>query len=164
MGMAENYKHLYEQTKKILAMYQDELIPGFRKQIEELEGTVCDLRKKWQMAETHICTMCEHFDHKVDGNIVYGNKTCGELVGYPCCGKFKLRATDNNVGDKMTPTDKDTNVLTNGDRIRAMTDAELAMFLCGRLDCYGSDCPGKHLCHPGNNGLVDWMKRPAEVE
>ena len=26
-------------------------------------------------------------------------------------------ATDNNVGDKMTPTDKDTNVLTNADRI-----------------------------------------------
>lgn len=35
--MAENYKHLYEQTKKMLTMYQDELIPGFRKQIEELE-------------------------------------------------------------------------------------------------------------------------------
>ena len=37
MGMAENYKHLYEQTKKMLTMYQDELIPGFRKKIEELE-------------------------------------------------------------------------------------------------------------------------------
>lgn len=35
-------------------------------------------------------------------------------------------ATDNNVGDKMTPTDKDTNVLTNADRIRAMSDEELA--------------------------------------
>ncbi len=42
MGMAENYKHLYEQTKKMLAMYQDELIPGFRKQIEELEA-----KSKW---------------------------------------------------------------------------------------------------------------------
>ena len=36
--MAENYKHLYEQTKKMLTMYQDELIPGFRKKIEELEA------------------------------------------------------------------------------------------------------------------------------
>ena len=35
-------------------------------------------------------------------------------------------ATDNNVGDKMTPTDRDTNVLTNADRIRAMSDEELA--------------------------------------
>jgi hypothetical protein len=40
--MAENYKHLYEQTKKMLTMYQDELIPGFRKQIEELEA-----KNKW---------------------------------------------------------------------------------------------------------------------
>jgi hypothetical protein len=40
--MAENYKHLYEQTKKMLTMYQDELIPGFRKQIEELEN-----KNKW---------------------------------------------------------------------------------------------------------------------
>ena len=40
--MAENYKHLYEQTKKMLTMYQDELIPGFRKQIEELEA-----KSKW---------------------------------------------------------------------------------------------------------------------
>ena len=40
--MAENYKHLYEQTKKMLAMYQDELVPGFRKQIEEMEA-----KNKW---------------------------------------------------------------------------------------------------------------------
>ena len=65
------------------------------KRIEELEAklaereeAVCNLRKKWQAAETHICTMCGHFDHKTDGNIVYGNKNCGELVGYPCCEKF----------------------------------------------------------------------------
>ena len=40
--MSENYKHLYEQTKKMLAMYQDELVPGFRKQIEEMEA-----KNKW---------------------------------------------------------------------------------------------------------------------
>ena len=40
--MAENYKHLYEQTKKMLTMYQDELIPGYRKQIEDLEA-----KSKW---------------------------------------------------------------------------------------------------------------------
>lgn len=40
--MVENYKHLYEQTKKMLTMYQDELIPGYRKQIEDLEA-----KSKW---------------------------------------------------------------------------------------------------------------------
>lgn len=53
---------------------------------------------------------------------------------------------------------------TNADRIRSMTDEELAKFFCGRLDCYGGDCPGKHLCRPGNNGLVEWLKQPAEVD
>lgn len=35
--MAENYKHLYGQTKKMLDMYQDEIVPAFRKTIEEME-------------------------------------------------------------------------------------------------------------------------------
>lgn len=69
---------------------------------------------------------------------------------------------------KMPPDwagfDKDTKVLTNGDLIRSMTDEELAKFFCGRLDCYSGYCPGKHLCRPGNNGLVEWMKQPAEVD
>ena len=40
MTMTENYKHLYEQAKKMLAMYQDELVPGYRKKIEELEKQI----------------------------------------------------------------------------------------------------------------------------
>jgi hypothetical protein len=38
-NMAENYKYLYEQMKKIVAMYQDEIVPGMRKQIDELESS-----------------------------------------------------------------------------------------------------------------------------
>ena len=49
--MPENYKHLYEQTKKMLAMYQDELVPGFRKKIEELEKNQIEVRCK-------DCTFC----------------------------------------------------------------------------------------------------------
>ena len=33
-AMAENYKRLYEQMKKLVAMYQDEIVPGMRKQLE----------------------------------------------------------------------------------------------------------------------------------
>ena len=66
----------------------DKRIKELEAKLAEREEAVCNLRKKWQAAETHICTMCGHFDHKTDGNIVYGNKSCGELVGYPCCGKF----------------------------------------------------------------------------
>lgn len=35
--MAENYKHLYEQMKKMVEQYQDEIVPGLRKVIAELE-------------------------------------------------------------------------------------------------------------------------------
>lgn len=35
--MAENYKLLYEQTKRMLEKYQDEIVPGLRKVIEDLE-------------------------------------------------------------------------------------------------------------------------------
>ena len=55
---------------------------------QESEKAVVQLRKKWQAAEMFICTMCGHFDYSIDGNIVYGNKNCGEIVGYPCCKKF----------------------------------------------------------------------------
>ena len=52
------------------------------------EKIVVQLRKQWQDAEMFICTMCGHFDHKADGNIVYGNQDCDEIVGYPYCKKF----------------------------------------------------------------------------
>lgn len=57
-------------------------------QFQEREKAVVQLRKKWQDAEMFICTMCGHFDYSIDGNIVYGNKNCCEIVGYPCCKKF----------------------------------------------------------------------------
>ena len=98
-------EHCNKHKEECTGYYADHLIANGvtfatdnnvgNKRIEELEAklaereeAVCNLRKKWQAAETHICTMCRHFDHKTDGNIVYGNKSCGELVGYPCCGKF----------------------------------------------------------------------------
>lgn len=34
--MANNYKHLYEQMKKIVCMYQDEIVPLMRKNMERL--------------------------------------------------------------------------------------------------------------------------------
>ena len=35
MGMAENYKHMYEQMKKMVALYQDEIVPGMREQLSK---------------------------------------------------------------------------------------------------------------------------------
>lgn len=35
--MAENYKHLYEQMKKMVTQYQDEIVPGLQQVIADLE-------------------------------------------------------------------------------------------------------------------------------
>ena len=87
-------------------------------------------------------------------------------------------ATDNNVGDKLTPTaenlsavDKDTNVLTNADRIRAMSDEELAALLADEIphgDCYGCDLdcsnPSPWSGEGCRNAFHKWLQQPAEVE
>ncbi len=54
---------------------------------------------------------------------------------------------------------------TNADRIRAMSDKELAEFLCHfRSDdaatCSG--CKSEHYCRPGHNGMIDWLQQPVE--
>lgn len=54
---------------------------------------------------------------------------------------------------------------TNADRIRAMTDEELAEFLCEFNGCYSDKCPGVELCEFGGglaNGLKKWLQQPAE--
>ena len=84
-------EHYTPQCREAHRMAIDAIrqINELRAELEERERVVIQLRKQWQNAETHICTMCGHFDHKVDGNIVYGNRKCGEIVGYPfCAGKF----------------------------------------------------------------------------
>ena len=67
---------------------QQNKIGDLEYEAQEREKIVVQLRKQWQDAEMFICTMCGHFDHKTDGNIVYGNQDCDEIVGYPYCKKF----------------------------------------------------------------------------
>ena len=59
------------------------------------------------------------------------------------------------ISNLETATDKDTNVLTNGDRIRAMTDEELAKFL------FDIAWDGEYT-HWVN--ALEWLKQPAEVK
>lgn len=76
-----------ERTRLIPVSEQNK-IGDLKYDAQEREKAVVQLRKKWHAAEMFICTMCGHFDHNIVGNIVYGNKNCGEIVGYPCCKKF----------------------------------------------------------------------------
>ena len=57
---------------------------------------------------------------------------------------------------------------TNADRIRAMSDGELAAFLCNIRSSKTSDpcecCIATNYCRVGHNGMLDWLQQPAEVE
>ena len=51
--MAENYKHLYRQTKYMLEKYQDEIVPGFRERLEAAESALK------VVAHGGCCQVCE---------------------------------------------------------------------------------------------------------
>ena len=72
--MTENYKHLYEQTKMMLTMYQDEIVPGFRKKIEELEQNQVKVRcKACRQCKSNWCMLLD-MDVKDDDFCSYGEK------------------------------------------------------------------------------------------
>ena len=58
-------------------------------------------------------------------------------------------------------------VPTNADRIRAMSDEELAEFLCDFRGCDTDEntcigCKGEQYCRVGHTGTIDWLQQPAE--
>ena len=58
-------------------------------------------------------------------------------------------------------------VPTNADRIRAMSDEELAEFLCDFRGCDTDEntcigCKGEQYCRAGHEGTIDWLQQPAE--
>ena len=56
--------------------------------------------------------------------------------------------------------------MTNGDRIRAMSDEELAKFLCRLIpgDACSLKCPANDMCRPNRNGLIAWMNEPYKED
>ena len=49
--MAENYKILYENMKKMVEKYQDDIVPGLRRSIERLEA-----ERQWISVEDRLPT------------------------------------------------------------------------------------------------------------
>lgn len=72
--MAENYKHLYEQTKKMLVMYQDEIVPGFREKIEDMEKN---------MAEVVRCKDCKFYRENREAFVTYCHRELADLYATP---------------------------------------------------------------------------------
>lgn len=51
--------------------------------------------------------------------------------------------------------------MTNGEKLRAMNDDDLAFEICEMYDGKCEHCPGEEYCHDGHNGLADWLKKEA---
>lgn len=59
--------------------------------------------------------------------------------------------------------------ITNADRIRAMSDEELANWMCEWFDGFGCVryCPGGEFCNATDgksNGVKKWLQQPAEED
>ena len=57
--------------------------------------------------------------------------------------------------------------MSNADKIRSMSDKELAMFLCDFRSCDADEyicegCKAAQYCRAGHAGTIDWLQQPAE--
>ena len=100
-----------------------------------------------------VCTECNG-----SGEAMYYVETVGDENTVTLRQRKGNCRTCNGSGKKL---------LTNADRIRAMSDEELAMFLCN-FRSYNADvyicegCKAEQYCHAGHTGTIDWLQQPAE--
>lgn len=114
------------------------------KLLKERSDGLCEIRRNWQAAEMKLCSMCGYFipgeasTQKGDvvfatsgsGGIVVGTRTCGKIIGWPCCGNFTpWIPVSERLPEKYYETDEDF----AGDPIEFIVhikDATCATFLC----------------------------------
>ncbi len=83
---------------------------------------------------------------------------CGPIEDATFTEGSECSAFNRSVEDKP---------MTYGDCFRAMSDDELACFLCNfRSDNWAnhpcSGCAATEYCHTGHNGMIDLLKKPKE--
>ena len=92
---------------------------------------------------------------------------------YPCiyfeedglCRKF----TDDTVVSYCVMGPCPDQKVSNADKIRAMSDEELAEWLCQTLDCdfckaHMQNIPTHSCCENHESGILKWLQQPAEEE
>ena len=97
---------------------------------------------------------------------------CSHCLHWDACSMLFAMAigrkptANGNKAEEKCPHFKDKTINTNADRIRAMSDEELAEVLGELVHCGG--CPMRDNCKvadlPCNNVLLEWLKQPAEEE
>ena len=84
-------------------------------------------------------------------------KNCGECYRRWSCD------IDPRECNELT----DSISVTNADRIRNMSNEELAMFLCDFRSCDADEytcegCKAAQYCRAGHAGTIDWLQKPAK--
>ena len=96
------------------------------------------------------CDVCKY--NPPDYSSHEPDKPCGD------CWVFG----EGNEPSKFVETE---NRQTNADRIRSMTDIELAkwvtLMVCKHRSC--GNCPMSDWCEPGK-GIAEWLESPVEVD
>lgn len=97
------------------------------------------------------------------------NKPCGNKTasGY-CATTACINPQYSNIGTVYYGQSVQKRIITNADRIRAMTDEELAKWISTLADCCGNDhcgeyCPLHTLCwSKSDESTLDWLKQEAK--
>ena len=61
--------------------------------------------------------------------------------------------------EKTCPNFKEPSIITNADRLRGMSDEELAGWYCRFREC--TKCPHANGCRVVGEGILDWLKQEA---
>ena len=102
------------------------------------------------------CSKCKYLFSIGDTN----NLWCDWRDAY-----LKEYESDCDFGVSYDPDDEDETIVTNGDKIRAMSDEELAAFL-NPVTCH--DCPIDDKSKCGKDGvycghrILDWLRKAAD--
>ena len=106
---------------------QQERISELEEEAKTREEVVVSLRKKWQEAETLLCTMCAYCEYEItESGTIIMSKKCSEVCGYPCCNKFVPRNRWIPVMERLpdlipcgagTGYSEAVNVLTDGRKV-----------------------------------------------
>lgn len=97
---------------------------------------------------------------------MYKEVPCPECDGHGFHAKFNEYSAWSERCKKCNGTGIVSEPTTNADRIRAMSDEELAEWMCSLMtaECCDQRCPARDICNLGDNGLVKWMKQLAEED
>lgn len=111
-------------------------------------------------------------------------KTCADCIHESACRGWTNGRAISDISASQCPNhetvkesgaylcgvlDERNRKKTNADRIRSMSDEELAMFLCNFRSCDADEyicegCKATKYCRAGHAGTIDWLQQPAEED